>query len=444
MVANITSVLPKDQVLTPADGQPYEDALHRWAENSERRSKFIVLPKSPQDVSKAVRAITSHTSILSDLLQVKYAVENNLEIAIKGGGHSCSGASSSEDLVIDLRHLGGVSVDPRKRLLTVGGGAIWETVDKEAAKCGLATVGGTVNHTGASSGGPLPSLNLCIYDRRWRSDARRWIRMAVGQVWSNDRQSRPGRSRDCQRRHRDVQRDRECRPVLGNPRCAYAHILLLLDTDRSRVGAGSNFGVVTSFVLKAYPQPNPVWSGLVIFAPQQLSAVIRAAQIWEKSVSQDESCMIFFACPPPAFTPALALVPFFNGPAAEGRARFKPFFDVGPVADMTQEIPYEQQNAIQNSMATHGDRKVMKSASLAQVEEDVLTNLYEEYVKLVEEYPEARAYVSLLAMTIRASDHALAGARPSLSCTPTGKSWRPPLAQRRSRIAGPSTTSPLL
>ena len=55
--------------------------------------------------------------------QVKYAVANNLEIAIKGGGHSCSAASSSEDLVIDLsKYMNTASVDPEKRLLTVGGG----------------------------------------------------------------------------------------------------------------------------------------------------------------------------------------------------------------------------------------------------------------------------------------------------------------------------------
>jgi FAD/FMN-containing dehydrogenase len=49
--------------------------------------------------------------------------------------------------------MAGVSVDAEKRLLVVAGGAIWETVDKEAAKHGLATVGGTVNHTGTSSSG---------------------------------------------------------------------------------------------------------------------------------------------------------------------------------------------------------------------------------------------------------------------------------------------------
>ena len=49
-------------------------------------------------------------------------------------------------LVIDLsRYLNGVTVDSEKQLGYVGGGAIWETVDKVAIEHGLATVGGTVN-----------------------------------------------------------------------------------------------------------------------------------------------------------------------------------------------------------------------------------------------------------------------------------------------------------
>lgn len=51
--------------------------------------------------------------------------------------------------MIDLgRYMNRVTVDVDKRLITVGGGAVWHDVDVEAAKYGLATVGGTVNHTG--------------------------------------------------------------------------------------------------------------------------------------------------------------------------------------------------------------------------------------------------------------------------------------------------------
>lgn len=134
----------------------------------------------------------------------------------------------------------------------------------------------------------------------------------------------------------------------------------------------------------------------MIFTPAQLSAVINAARSWSANISQDESCLIFYGCPPPAFQPAIVLAPFFNGSVEEGRKRFKAFFDIGPVADLTKALPYEEQNALLNPMATHGDRKVMKGASLAQVDEDVLTSLYNEYVKVVAEYPEAKACVTFL------------------------------------------------
>ena len=41
-----------------------------------------------------------------------------------------------------------VTVDEEKKTIRAEGGCIWEDVDVEAAKFGLATVGGTVNHTG--------------------------------------------------------------------------------------------------------------------------------------------------------------------------------------------------------------------------------------------------------------------------------------------------------
>ena len=81
-------------------------------------------------------------------LAIKYARGSDLPIAIRGGGHSPAGASSTENgLVIDLsRYLDGVTIDVEKQLAHVGGGAIWETVDKAAIEYGLASVAGTINH----------------------------------------------------------------------------------------------------------------------------------------------------------------------------------------------------------------------------------------------------------------------------------------------------------
>jgi FAD/FMN-containing dehydrogenase len=117
--------------VTP-DHPQYTEAVARWAANAERRAKAVAFVKSAQDVVTVLR----------------YATQSKLPIAIRGGGHSTSGASSVENgIVVDLsRYLSSVRVDPVAKLAYVGGGAIWESVDKAAIEHGLATVAGTVNH----------------------------------------------------------------------------------------------------------------------------------------------------------------------------------------------------------------------------------------------------------------------------------------------------------
>ncbi len=116
------------------DSPDYVAAISRWAANAARKAKYICFVKGTGDIAAAL----------------KFAKAEGLIIAIRGGGHNPAGASSHEGgLIIDLsRYLNGVRIDAEDKRAYVGGGALWETVDKEAIKCGLASVGGTVNHTG--------------------------------------------------------------------------------------------------------------------------------------------------------------------------------------------------------------------------------------------------------------------------------------------------------
>jgi FAD/FMN-containing dehydrogenase len=92
-----------------------------------------VLPTSADDVSATLALIRQH----------------KIPFTVRGGGHATSGAASIEDgIVIDLSKMRKVTVDPEAKTIRAEGGALWEDVDVEAAKYGLATVGGTVNHTG--------------------------------------------------------------------------------------------------------------------------------------------------------------------------------------------------------------------------------------------------------------------------------------------------------
>ncbi len=94
---------------------------------------------------------------------VAFAREAELEIAVRGGGHSVSGKAACEGgLMIDLAEMKGIYVDPEARTLRAQGGVTWGELNREAALHGLATTGGVVSTTGIAGltlGGGLGWLN---------------------------------------------------------------------------------------------------------------------------------------------------------------------------------------------------------------------------------------------------------------------------------------------
>ncbi len=82
---------------------------------------------------------------------VKFAVDQNLPIAIRGGGHNFTGhAVCNNGVMIDLSMMRGVSVDTDHRVAKVEGGALWRDVDYATQAHGLATPGGLISDTGVA------------------------------------------------------------------------------------------------------------------------------------------------------------------------------------------------------------------------------------------------------------------------------------------------------
>jgi hypothetical protein len=58
---SIKSLFTPSQIITSADGDKYEAAIHRWSENAQKRAKYVVFPKDAQEVSRAVMSNEHYT-----------------------------------------------------------------------------------------------------------------------------------------------------------------------------------------------------------------------------------------------------------------------------------------------------------------------------------------------------------------------------------------------
>ncbi|KAI0663139.1 FAD-binding domain-containing protein [Cubamyces menziesii] len=303
----------KGDIVQPGD-PGYDQAIARWAKNAARKAAVVAFVKDEEDVASAIA----------------YARRAGLPIAIKGGGHNPSAASSSEGgLVIDLsRYLAGVRVDADKKLAYVGGGAIWETVDKAAIEHGLATVGGTVNHVSAHA--------MLVLGGGYG-----WLSGAYGLAVDNLVQATV---------------------VTADGSVLTANASENTDLFWGIRGAGSNFGVVTEFVLQLHPQRRTVFAGPIIFSPDKLEQLLDVVQAWwDKGPSEKEGMLQVFTRGPDG-QPCIVCFVFYNGSEEEGRQAYKHLLDLGPVAVMAKEMPYEELNALQNPIARPGQNAYMKGA----------------------------------------------------------------------------------
>jgi FAD/FMN-containing dehydrogenase len=121
-------------VIAPEDSG-YDPGRMTFNGMIDRRPHLIVRPLDVDDVVSAV----------------SYARDADLPIAIRGGGHSVAGHCIGDGgVVVDLRLLRSVAVDPDARTATCGGGALWEDLDPPCLRHGLATPGGTFGDTGVA------------------------------------------------------------------------------------------------------------------------------------------------------------------------------------------------------------------------------------------------------------------------------------------------------
>jgi FAD/FMN-containing dehydrogenase len=284
-------------VLEPADAG-YEDARKIFNSMIERQPAAIAQCAGADDVAAAIA----------------FGRERGLEIAVRSGGHSVAGASLTDGgLVIDLRKMNAVEVDPDARTATVAGGASWGAVDAATQSHGLATTGGRVSTTGVAGltlGGGSGWLE-------------RKFGLACDNLLSVELATADGRTVTASEDE--------------NPELFWAlH------------GGGGNFGVATEFSFRLHELPEFAIA-LLMFSPEKAPEVLRAYRDLIENGAPDElgGGQLFITGPPEEFVPehlqgslTAGLLATYTGAEAELREVIDPILRLEPDGEMITPIPY--------------------------------------------------------------------------------------------------------
>ncbi|HWD06283.1 MAG TPA: FAD-binding oxidoreductase [Amycolatopsis sp.] len=215
-------VLPQDP--------DYDHARRVWNGCVDRRPSLIARCRRTADVVAAVGA----------------ARARGLEIAVRGGGHSIAGLAVADKAVtLDLSGMGAVRVDPGRRRASVQAGCLLAAVDRETQRHGLAVTSGFVSHTGVAG-----------------------LTLGGGFGWTARRH---GLACDNLRSAEVVLADGAI-VTAGETgdRAGDSDLLWALR------GAGSNFGVTTSFEFDLHPVGPMVATGTAFYALDDGARVLRA------------------------------------------------------------------------------------------------------------------------------------------------------------------------
>jgi FAD/FMN-containing dehydrogenase len=244
---------------------------------------------------------------------VQFARNHGLEIAVRGGGHGVAGRSLTEGgLVIDLRRMNVVSVDPEARTVTLGGGATMSHLDRGTQPYGLVTTGGRVSTTGV--GGYLLGGGNGWLDRK--------LGLACDNLLAVELVTADGSI---------VRASEE-----ENPELFWAlH------------GGGGNFGVATSFTLRLHELP-ALTAMLLVWRPEAGPEVLRAYRDFMASAPDEVGGGVFYVTgPAEEFVPkhlvgalTLLLVVAYAGPEAAARKTAAPLLALAPEGELIAEMAY--------------------------------------------------------------------------------------------------------
>ena len=299
------------RVSVPGDDS-YTAATAIWAKPAGRVPHAVVHCLKAEHVQWAIRT----------------ARDGDLPLSVRGGGHDWACRSLCNGIVLDLRGMNGVIVDPDDEVAQVSGGALIADVINVSDPYGFVAVTGSVGAvgmTGITLGGgygPLIGRFGLALDNLVGAE----VVLADGRVVVTDE-------------------DNE------------AELFWALR------GGGGNFGVVTAMRHRLH-EMSAVCSGMLVYPFAEARTVLFHCAELAAFMPDEFSVQVGIASGPDGM-PVVMVVPTWCGKPAEGEARLAPFLKLGSLlAGTVSVVPYRALLTAFDSYIVNGRRTFMETCWL--------------------------------------------------------------------------------
>ena len=243
---------------------------------------------------------------------VNFGRENNLLVAVRGGGHNGGGLGiCDEGLVIDLSGIKFIRVDTSNNTVRVGGGNLWGEVDHATHPFGLAVPAGIISSTGVGGltlGGGVGHLS-------------RKYGLTIDNLLEADM-------------------------VLADGSFVTVNTNQNSDLFWAIRGGGGNFGIVTSFKFQAHPVKT-VFGGPTLWPIEKIQEIMKWYHNFIHNAPDELNGFIAtMIIPGPPFPEHLhnkqfcGIVWCYVGDLEKATEIFKPILAMEPLFQHVGEMPY--------------------------------------------------------------------------------------------------------
>jgi len=291
------------------------------------------------------------------VLAISFALDNHLEISIRGGGHNIAGnAICDNGVMIDFSQMTEVRVDADKKRAYVQPGATLGDFDKAVQAHGLATpvgINSTTGIAGLTLGGGFGWLT-------------RLYGMTVDNLVSVQLVTADGKKIKASESENS-------------------------DLFWATRGGGGNFGVITQFEYKLHSCGPEIMAGLIVFPFKQAQQVLNKYREFVKSAPEELNVWVVLReAPPLPFLPesvhgkkVVVLAIFYAGDAAQGEKLIAPLRSFGePHGEHLGVQPYAAWQQAFDPLLVPGARNYWKSHNLTELSDGAVSTIIDSAGKL--------------------------------------------------------------